>query len=592
MGTYDSITYDEKLSVLIERIEKNLADYHDSLVGFGKRELIDMAGKINAMADAHEYMTSTHEFEEDELQFYLQFQNPLEIIANEWHDRNTYIDGLGDVICNLSDDKDALADYPLMSNLDTITGNNQCRFMGVDLIDFLGNIADKTIIHYPGDWQADKAQLIKAAVSPNPEDKRLLWHCCSTGTHIKSERDVFVKDSGAFEYWTDYHQNDSDMFGYAIEVTGSDGQVVTGNVFEVGNYAEHAKSVCETALPLDNITLKYSDKWGVNAGKTITVSRREYDDERRKLMCDSGDVVGVRFNPADENELNELLQCERRIRMSFPIGSMDAHLSKLTQKLAEIRTPPEQLGVMTELKQRLLIQELAQAGFPNARYIPEKNRIKVEPDNSNMPEIFDNGDITYGRDFSDIIRNNIMSIVDMVNEVTTAWDKASPIESVPNFRALLEYNDIVLAVRDDTEKGYGMHYVTWMYNREHTAVEHGHYTTNLDTAKQDFVTRAGLLPVGKVLTPELAAEIVVAVGCRIAYDETISLATEGKLNSFIENLKTIYPDVAALHENSEKSDSRDTQKHTKKPSLLAQVKSHTKSQRPPSVTNNKDDLEL
>jgi hypothetical protein len=54
-----------------------------------------------------------------------------------------------------------------------------------------------------------------------------MWHVSSFGTHLNTERETFIRDTGAFITWIEYHAKDPDMFGYAIEVTGRDGQLVT-----------------------------------------------------------------------------------------------------------------------------------------------------------------------------------------------------------------------------------------------------------------------------------------------------------------------------------------------------------------------------
>jgi len=143
---------------------------------------------------------------------------------------------------------------------------------------------------------------------------------------------------------TDYHQNDPTMIGYAVEITHSRAGMVFGNIFEVGHYSDYARHIRDTALPLDSVTLTYSNDWGVNAGKTITVPRREYDNDRHRLMSESGRVTTVRFNPASEAELTALLQREHSRRMAYPIGSQEEHLKKLTDKLAEVRKPAEELS--------------------------------------------------------------------------------------------------------------------------------------------------------------------------------------------------------------------------------------------------------
>ncbi|MCL2516932.1 MAG: hypothetical protein FWF15_00070 [Oscillospiraceae bacterium] len=108
----------EKHAELIERVNKNLADYHDFLESFGTRELIGMAGKINAMSDAHLYITSWHRFDDGELDVLLQFQNPLEIVADEWCDRCSDLSDMSFTVALIERQKDDFfATYSLMKDL-------------------------------------------------------------------------------------------------------------------------------------------------------------------------------------------------------------------------------------------------------------------------------------------------------------------------------------------------------------------------------------------------------------------------------------------------------------------------------------------
>ncbi len=127
-----------------------------------------------------------------------------------------------------------------------------------------------------------------------------------------------------------------------MEVTGRQGHVVTGNVFDLGHYHAHALHVREEALVLEMLTLTYADSWGVNAGKSITVPRFEYDNDRHRLMCDSGDVTDIVYHPYEGvREMSNLLRSERAERMSYPIGSMEAHLRHYDDILANEQMPPE-----------------------------------------------------------------------------------------------------------------------------------------------------------------------------------------------------------------------------------------------------------
>jgi len=177
-------------------------------------------------------------------------------------------------------------------------------------------------------------------------------------------------------------------------VTGRDGQLITGNVFEVGNYADFARHLRLTAMPLHSMTLTYTHDWGVNAGKTITVSRREYDDDRHRLMSESGRVYNLVPNSRDEQELQKLLRGERAYRMSFPIGSMEEHLKNLDAKLAEIRKPPEELSAPAKSaanaapsKKRSITDQLAEADAEAKAYNANRAQNSANKTKKHIKEI-------------------------------------------------------------------------------------------------------------------------------------------------------------------------------------------------------------
>lgn len=87
MGREKGVITIDKIDQLIERLNKNLSDYHDHIKGFAKEQIIEMAGRINAMSDAHTYMTQHHAFDYEQAEYLLQFKNPLEIVADKWETR-------------------------------------------------------------------------------------------------------------------------------------------------------------------------------------------------------------------------------------------------------------------------------------------------------------------------------------------------------------------------------------------------------------------------------------------------------------------------------------------------------------------------
>jgi len=220
--------------------------------------------------------------------------------------------------------------------------------MDVDLIDFLGKISSQVIVHYPDDWKFDIGLLEKNADSMQLQDKRLYWHVSSYGTHLLPEREVFIKDTTAFNFWVNYRPNDPDMFGYFIEITERGDGNILGNVYEVGNYAEHAQYVRENSMPIDAVTLDYSYDWGVNAGKRLTISRSEYDNDRHHLMSESGNVRKIEYHTENDVILSQDLHDMRSEKMNLATGVPEIHLQQLSERLAEIRNPHKETPITTD----------------------------------------------------------------------------------------------------------------------------------------------------------------------------------------------------------------------------------------------------
>jgi hypothetical protein len=62
-------------------------------------------------------MTLYHNFTDDELNFYLKFENPLEIVANDWNERRSDLEDMSYIMNEIYDKQDALDIYPLINDL-------------------------------------------------------------------------------------------------------------------------------------------------------------------------------------------------------------------------------------------------------------------------------------------------------------------------------------------------------------------------------------------------------------------------------------------------------------------------------------------
>jgi hypothetical protein len=105
---------------------------------------------------------------------------------------------------------------------------------------------------------------------------------------------------------------------------------------------------------------------------------------------------------------------------------------------------------------------------------------------------------------------------------------------------LVAHNNVLLAVRDDTELGRGFHFVTWRYNHDHTDLDNGFYTEDYNAAKENFATRAGLILPSKLFTTEQADKIIASVEWRINVDEYLSYEKQDGLKEIVTQLRDAY----------------------------------------------------
>ena len=100
---------------LIERLDDNFAEYVNSICRLDGQELSGMSSEIGAKADAHHYLTEIHNFHTSELEYLLRFQNPLEIVADQF-ELESEIEDHSAVMWDIFDKQEALqGDYALMS---------------------------------------------------------------------------------------------------------------------------------------------------------------------------------------------------------------------------------------------------------------------------------------------------------------------------------------------------------------------------------------------------------------------------------------------------------------------------------------------
>jgi hypothetical protein len=159
----------------------------------------------------------------------------------------------------------------------------------------------------------------------------------------------------------------------------------------------------------------------------------------------------------------------------------------------------------------------------------------------------------------------LLPILNNATEMTAAWKNAPPItvnDDDEKYRKLSEYGRIVLAARDDGDRG--LHFVTWEYSFDRKGVGLGHYTTNYDKAKKEFATRSGLIEEKVLFQPEQYKQIYLALLFQGKNDNELTYDAEKGLHAVIEKLESICPD---LKEYKAQQEQQDEQKHETEPEL-------------------------
>lgn len=113
-----------------------------------------------------------------------------------------------------------------------------------------------------------------------------------------------------------------------------------------------------------------------------------------------------------------------------------------------------------------------------------------------------------------------------------------------DYRALAEFGDIVLAGH---QTRYGIEFVTWEWIQGHTSLWQGHYYgEDFTEAKEDFITRSGLLPQGRLFDDQQLSEVYRCVNETLEGDYPMTVEREKLLKGIIEQIEEAVPSLDDL----------------------------------------------
>ena len=227
------------------------------------------------------------------------------------------------------------------------------KFENVDVIASLEAIMKQNTAFYQSDFDIDKQILQKAAVSPIPEDRRLLWFSRPSGTCCFRERDIFLKDTRQHNTWRFYGEQTRDtILAYAVELTGTEQGKIKGNLYEL-DYPQHFREVIEKSISADNYTLLYEH------GELTKPAGQYFDGNTDPQL---GKFIRFEAQPNDPEALKSLLGEQKKKRIQHTPGDFKSHIDALHDRRIETEA-------------RRIVENMKRLGAPDS---PEKTQCAVE----------------------------------------------------------------------------------------------------------------------------------------------------------------------------------------------------------------------
>lgn len=227
------------------------------------------------------------------------------------------------------------------------------KFENVDVVASLEAIMKQNTAFYQSDFEIDKQILQKAAISPIPEGKRLLWFSRPSGTCCFRERDVFLKDTRQHNTWRFYGEQTHDtILAYAVELTGTEQGKIKGNLYEL-DYPQHFREVIEKSISADNYTLLYEH------GELTKPAGQYFDGNTDPQL---GKFIRFEAQPNDPEALKSLLGKQKKKRIQHTPGDFKSHIDALHDRRIETEA-------------RRIVENMKRLGAPDS---PEKTQCAVE----------------------------------------------------------------------------------------------------------------------------------------------------------------------------------------------------------------------
>lgn len=341
---------------LIHRITENYSEYRANLLLKDRQELIDGAGKIADTAAVFRHMAD-RSYTEQELNYLLKFQNPLEVVTAHWADYELVPDVLDTLIADTLDRQEDLTLFPLATDAPAQRPDSLRKFLNVDLEAALPQIMKQKTAFYQTDLNYALDAMREGAATGDPAKQNFVLIFRQSGVECLNERDLFIGGTRSFNTLQFYHTHTSEpVLAYSVELTEIGKGGLRGNLYQQDNH-RLAEFAGRAASPYTDVTVTFA------GGKEVRLPEKEFRyGKAADLKYLHGDIKEVRNEAEDETVVQGAVKREHERRQEMPRGYFAVHLQALEEQ--RIQAEADRLSsALTNLTQ------------PNA---PDKTRFMAE----------------------------------------------------------------------------------------------------------------------------------------------------------------------------------------------------------------------
>ena len=321
---------------LLERVTENYADYRAELLLKDRQELIDGADRIAKTAEVFQYFT-TKPLMETEVEYFLNFQNPLEVAVDHWESCNFELDALGAVIADVVDKADDLTLYPLAADAPEQKPDGLQKFMNVDLETVFPQIRAQKTAFYQNDLNYALDTMREGVVTDDPAKRNFVVIFRQSGVECLNERDMLIAGTRSYNTCQYYHRMTREpVLAYSVELLGDGKNGLRANLYQQDQH-QMAKFTERASSPYTDVTVTFI------GGKEVRIPEKEYNYETIPgLKYHYGDIADTRNEPDDESVVQGALRREHERRERMPRGHIAVHVQALEE--ARIQTEADRLA--------------------------------------------------------------------------------------------------------------------------------------------------------------------------------------------------------------------------------------------------------